>query len=289
VVGASAAVFCLLLSVQAFAASPGSRPEVVLNHLSLVLDAGTARDIAANAFLKDSFASVSQKANVSNEGKHWNGTYVYGQRTYLELYEAGPAQGEPGSSGVALGVEHVGDVARLVLPLADAGGEATIVLRTVQGPANAQVPWFYQLRDFYRSDPPSNTSRWVMEYQKDFLRTVEPGKDGITRAQLAARFQEKNRLMKDIIGATLALGEREMERFAEELKVYGWTVRPDGTKRIATGPGMTLTLVASTPNVKGLTEVRFQLVRKGIPAQTVHLGLTSVLSVAPDGTATWTF
>ena len=287
-VGARAAVLLLLVSAQALAASPG-RPEVVLNHLSLVLDAGTARDIAANAFLKDTFASVSQKANVSNEGKHWTGTYVYGQRTYLELYEAGPAQGEPGSSGVALGVEHVGDVSRLVLPLVDAGGEATVVLRTVQGPGNAQVPWFYQLRDFYRADPPSNTSRWVMEYQKDFLRTVEPGKDGISRAQLAARFQEKNRLVKDIVGATLALGERELERFVQELKVYGWTVRADGAKRIATGPGMTLTLVPSTPNVKGLTEVRFQLVRKGIPAQTVHLGLTSILSVASDGTALWSF
>lgn len=261
---------------------------MLLNHLSVVLDAATARDVAANAFLKDTFASVSQKANVSNEGKRWSGTYLYGERTYLELYEAGPAQGEPGSSGVALGVEHVGDVGRLVQPLADAGGETTVVLRTVQGPGNAQVPWFYQLRSVYRGDPPSNTTRWVMEYQKDFLRTVEPGKDGITRSQLAARFQEKNRLVKDVIGATLALAEREMERFVKELQVYGWAVRSEGPKRIATGPAMTLTLIPSTPSMKGLTEVRFQLVRKGVPAQTVHLGPTSVLSIASDGTAVWT-
>jgi hypothetical protein len=281
----SAAV--LGLPVAPVRAAPAGHPEVVLNHLSVVLDAATARDVGANAFLKDSFASVSQKANVSNDGKHWTGTYVYGERTYLEMYEAGPAQGEPGSSGVALGVEHVGDVARLVLPLADAGGEATVVLRTVQGPSGAQVPWFYQLRAFYRSDPPSNTSRWVMEYQKDFLRTVEPGQDGITRAQLAARFQQKNRLVKDIVGATVALSEREMERFVKELQVYGWTVRSEGTKRTATGGGTTLTLIPSTPSVKGLTEVRFQLVRKGVPAQTLHFGPTSVLSVGSDGTAVW--
>jgi hypothetical protein len=281
----SAAV--LGLAVAPARGAPAGRPDVVLNHLSLVLDAATARDVAANAFLKDSFASVSQKANVSNDGKRWTGTYVYGERTYLELYEAGPAQGEPGSSGVALGVERVGDVARLVLPLADAGGEATVVLRTVQGPSGAQVPWFYQLRAFYRSDPPSNTSRWVMEYQKDFLRTVEPGKDGISRAQLAARFQQKNRLVKDILGATVALSEREMERFVKELQVYGWTLRNDGAKRTATGGGTTLTLIPSTPFVKGLTEVRFQLVRKGVPAQTVHFGPTSVLSVGSDGTAVW--
>jgi hypothetical protein len=261
---------------------------VLLNHLSVVLDAATVRDVAANAFLKDSFASVSQKANVSNDGKRWNGTYLYGEHTYLELYEAGPAQGEPGSSGVALGVEHVGDVARLVQPLADAGGEATVVLRTVQGPGNAQVPWFYQLRSVYRGDPPSNTTRWVMEYQKDFLRTVEPGKDGITRAQLAARFQEKGRLVKDISAATVALAEREMERFVKELQVYGWAVRTEGQKRIALGPGVTLSLVPATPGLKGLTEVRFQLLRKGIPPQTVHLGPTSVLSVSADGTAVWT-
>jgi hypothetical protein len=260
---------------------------VVLNHLSVVLDAATVHDVAANAFLKDSFASMSQKANVSNDGKHWTGTYVYGERTYLELYEAGAAQGEPGSSGVALGVEHVGDVARLVVPLADAGAEATVVLRTVQGPSGAQVPWFYQLRAFYRSDPPSNTSRWVMEYQKDFLKTVEPGKDGITRAQLAARFQQKTRLVKDIVGATVALSEREMERFVKELEVYGWTVRTDGAKRTATGPGATLTLIPSTPTVKGLREVRFQLVKKDVPPQTLHFGPTSVLTVAPDGTAVW--
>ena len=281
----SAAV--LGLAVAPARAAPGGRLEVVLNHLSVVLDAATARDVAANAFLKDSFASVSQKANVSNDGKHWTGTYVYGERTYLEMYEAGPGQGEPGSSGVALGVEHVGDVARLVLPLADAGGEATVVLRTVQGPSGAQVPWFYQLRAFYRSDPPSNTSRWVMEYQKDFLRTVEPGKDGISRAELAARFQQKSRLVKDIVGATVALSEREMERFVKELQVYAWTVRSEGAKRTATGGGTTLTLIPSTPSVKGLTEVRFQLVRKGVPAQTLHFGPTSVLSVGSDGMAVW--
>jgi hypothetical protein len=280
----SAALFGVVAPARA---APPGRPDVVLNHLSVVLDAATARDVAANAFLKDSFASVSQKANVSNDGKRWTGTYVYGERTYLEMYEAGPAQGEPGSSGVALGVEHVGDVARLVLPLADAGAEATVVLRTVQGPSGAQVPWFYQLRAFYRSDPPSNTSRWVMEYQKDFLRTVEPGKGGISRAELAARFQQKSRLVKDIVGATVALSEREMERFAKELQVYGWTVRTEGAKRTATGGGTTLSLIPSTPSVKGLTEVRFQLVRKGVPAQTLHFGPTSVLSVASDGTAVW--
>jgi Family of unknown function (DUF5829) len=253
----------------------------------VVLDSATARDVAADAFLKDTFASVSQKANVSNDGKRWTGTYLYGERTYLELYEAGPAQGEPGSSGVALGVEHLGDVARLVMPLADTGAEATVVLRTVQGPSGAQVPWFYQLRAFYRSDPPSNTSRWVMEYQKDFLRTMEPGKDGITRSQLAARFQQKNRLVKDVIGATLALSERETERFVNELQVYGWTVRTTGAKRTATASGTTLTLIPSAATVKGLTEVRFQLVRKGVPAQTLHLGPRSVLSVAADGTAVW--
>jgi Family of unknown function (DUF5829) len=284
-VGATSALLALVAAPAR--AAPSGRPEVVLNHLSVVLDAATAHDVAANAFLKDSFASVSQKANVSNDGKHWTGTYVYGERTYLEMYEAGPAQGEPGSSGVALGVEHVGDVSRLVVPLADAGAEATVVLRTVQGPSGAQVPWFYQLRAFYRSDPPSNTTRWVMEYQKDFLRTVEPGKDGISRAQLAARFQQKNRLVKEVVGATLALSEREMERFVKELEVYGWTVRSEGARRTATGGGTTLTLIPSTPSVKGLTAVRFQLVRKGVPPQTVHFGPTSVLSVTSDGTADW--
>jgi hypothetical protein len=286
--GACAVLAFALLPGLASGAPPTGRPDVVLNHLSLVLDAATARDVAANAFLKDSFASVSQKANVSNDGKRWTGTYIYGQKTYLELYEAGPAQGEPGSSGVALGVEHVGDVARFVLPLAEAGAEATVVLRTVQGPSGAQVPWFYQLRAFYRSDPPSNTTRWVMEYQKDFLKTVEPGKDGITRAQLAARFQQKDRLVKDIVGASVALGERELERFVKELQTYGWSVRTQAQNRIATGPGMTLTLIPATDSRKGLTEVRFQLVRKGATPQTVRLGLNSVLSVAADGTAVWT-
>jgi Family of unknown function (DUF5829) len=286
---AASAFFVLgLLAAPALAAPPGGRPEVFLNHLSVVLDAATAHDLATNGFLKDTFAAVSQKANVSNDGKRWSATYVYGERTYLEAYEAGPAQGEAGSSGIAFGVEHQGDAARLVLPLADAGGEATVVLRTVQGPNSAQVPWFYQLRVFYRTDPPSNTSRWVMEYQKDFLRTVEPGKDGISRAQMAARFQEKNRLVKDIVGATVALSDREMERFLKEVQVYGWAVRTEGPKHIATGPGMTLTLIPSTAGVKGLTEVRFQLVRKGVPAQTLHFGPTSVLSVASDGRAVWT-
>jgi hypothetical protein len=282
----SAGLLTLALApVRATAA--GGTPEVVLNHLSVVLDVATAHDLAANAFLKDTFASVSQKSNVSNDGKRWSGTYLYGERTYLEAYEAGPAQGEPGSSGIAFGVERPGDVSRLVVPLADAGGEATVVLRTVQGPSGGQVPWFYQLRVFYRSDPPSNTSRWVMEYQKDFLPTVEKGKSGITRAQMAARFQEKNRLVKDIVGATVALSDKETERFLKELQVYGWSVRTEGTTHVAKGPGMTLTVLPSTPGQKGLAEVRFQLVKKGAPAQTLHFGPTSVLTVAPDGTAVW--
>src|SRR5271169_5714880 len=138
---AGAALLLLLIAAAASAAPSAGRPEVSLNHLSVVLDAATVRDLAANAFLKDTFATVFQKANVSNDGKRWTGTYLYGQRTYLEVYEAGPAQGEPGSSGIALAVEHPGDVTKLVLPLADAGAEATVVLRTAQGPSGAQVPW----------------------------------------------------------------------------------------------------------------------------------------------------
>ncbi len=284
----SAALLLGLLASSVAGAPTARRPEVSLNHLSVVLDAATVHDLAASAFLKDTFATVFQKSNVSNEGKRWNGTYLYGEHTYLEVYEAGPGQGEPGSSGVALAVEHPGDVAALVLPLADAGAEATVVLRTTQGPTGAQVPWFYQLRAFYRTDPPSNTTRWVMEYQKDFLRTVEPGKDGMTRAQLAARFWQKDRLVKDIIGATVALSEREMERFLKELAVYGWTVRSEGTKHVASGGGMTLTLIPLAPGMKGLAEVRFQLVKKGVAAQTLHFGPTSVLTLSADGTALWT-
>jgi hypothetical protein len=288
--GASAALLLGLSQPPAVAAAAEGRPQVFLNHFSLVVDAATAHDISANAFLKQTFASVFEKANVSNDGKRWNGTYLYGERTYLEVYEASPAQGDPGATALALGVERPGDLLRLVLPLVDmTGGEANVALRTVQGPTGAQVPWFYQLRVSYRGDALANTGRWVMEYQKDFLRTVLPGKDGITRAQLAARFQEKGRLVKDITGATVALTEKEMERLLKELAVYGWSVRTEGTTRIASGPGMTLTLVAAGPGSKGLVELRFQLVRKPAPAQSVHFGPKSVLSVREDGTAVWTF
>jgi len=96
------------------------------------------------------------------------------------------------------------------------------------------------------------------------------------------------RLTKDIVGATVALSEREMERFLKELAVYGWTVRSEGTKHVASGGGMTLTLIPLAPGMKGLAEVRFQLVKKGVAAQTLHFGPTSVLTLSADGTAVWT-
>ena len=111
-VGAASAGLLALAMAPAAAASSSGRPEVVLNHLSVVLDVATAHDVATNAFLKDAFASVSQKSNVSNDGKRWSGTYLYGERTYVEAYEAGPAQGEPGSSGIAFGVERLCEVVR---------------------------------------------------------------------------------------------------------------------------------------------------------------------------------
>jgi hypothetical protein len=290
VLGATAAFLLAVTPALCRAAATESRPQVFLNHLSVVVDAATAHDVAASAFLKDTFAAVSQRSNVSNDGKRWTGTYVYGERTYLEIYEPSSTQGEPGSSGIALGVERQGDVGRLVIPLAEqTGGEATVVLRTAQGPTGTQIPWFYQLRTFYRADPPANTTRWVMEYQKDFLRTVEPGKDGVTRAQLASRFQEKNRLARDIVGATVAMGEREMDHLLKELEVYGWKLRTQATTRIASGPGITLTLVPAMPGIKGLTELHFQLARKPAQAQSVRFGPKSVLSVRTDGTAEWTF
>jgi hypothetical protein len=290
VLGAGVAIVAGLLAFPALAAAAEIRPQVVLNHLSLVVDEATYRDVTAAPFLAEGFASFSQRSNVSNDGKKWSGAYLYGERTYLELYQPSATQGEPGSSGIALGVERPGDVGRLVLPLAEqTGGEATVVLRTAQGPTGKQIPWFYQLRVFYRSDPPANTTRWVMEYQKDFLRTVEPGKDGIARAQLASRFQEKNRLVKDIVGATVAMGERETDHFLQELHAYGWTVRTEGTTRNVSGPGITLTLIPAIPGIKGLTELRFQLTRKPAQAQSLRFGPKSVLSVRADGTALWTF
>jgi hypothetical protein len=247
-----------------------------LNHFYVVVDAETAAAVQASAFLTGEFAPFEKRTTVRNDSSY-TGLYWYGRRTYFELFEPG-AQGPPGTSGLALGVEEPGASAGIkqaweTEPGAAGGGLVTRKTET------DEVPWFEMT---YARELPG-LRVWLMEYHREFLARWYPGLTparGIGRADVLDRYVAKVgatgrrevALLKDVTGLPIALAPQSREALPRQLEAVGWASRRDGTSVLCIGPeGVELRLVDAGKAPPGITEVGFSL-QRSVTAATHRLG-----------------
>ncbi len=274
--------------------SPERGPPVYLNHLLIVLDKRSYADVGNSEFLKQKFAGFSQVAVRAEREKTWSGTYLTGQRTYLEFFEPNAAQRvEEGDYGIGLGIEEAGGLEAISAQLrSKTRGRVKKRLRK-RRINDREIPWFRHVKISYsrRSDTPNI---WVMEYLRSYMDTREPNvrpasrTQEITRARYNARKFSADRYLNDIVGVTVAVNRRQSTRFASELRALGYEVRLSGTKWVCEGPDITFTIVAENPSSRGVTEIRMSLLRSTRRRITHRFGPRSSLTLAGK-TAVWRF
>lgn len=140
-----------------------------LDHVMVVVDAETAEAIADSHMLPG--LGRFEVGTVDSDGESWTGRYLFGRRTYVEVF--GPtdyAGGEPGTAGLGLSTRTRGSLATLVDRAATAGAQLATGRRSLQDEGRT-MPWFdYAEADGTKpgvADPDrarSSFEIWVMEF-----------------------------------------------------------------------------------------------------------------------------
>jgi hypothetical protein len=268
------------------------RAAVWLDHLVLVLDAETYAAAAASELLRDEFAAFEQRAITTGDAETWTGTYLYGEHTYLELFAPCRAVGRADSVGLAFSVEESGGAERIANRLrTETGAPVASSVRTVRL-GEETIPWFHYVRVEYHN-PGRHVSTWVMEYHAAFAAFLAARKGGapiagnLTRRDaLAARFSS-TRLLRDVVGVTLALDDVESDRLRRQLLAFGYVVSQVGDGHIASGPDVRIALVPASGGRRGVMAIELALLRRKSGRTRYELGPRSVLTFHDDLTATW--
>jgi len=267
------------------ARAQGKPPAVFLNHFFVVVDAASYRAMQESAFLTGAFAPFEKRTTARND-QTYTGIYWYGRRTYFEAFEP-ESQGPQGASGLALGVEGVGESAGVKAAWAEAfgGAETVPVTRKTE---SAEPVWFQMT--FAKAA--SGLRVWLMEYDREFLARWYPDLTtarGVTRAEALDRYvarigraaERESAVLKDVTGLVFALDPADRVSLRKQLEAVGWSAREERDDLVLRGPeGVSLRVVAASADRRGILEATFS-VQGRRAARTERLG-RAVLTVEPD-------
>lgn len=273
----------------------GDHIPVYLNHFFLVLDSQTYADIEKSDFLKKEFAVFEKRTTVSSD-LSYTGIYFYGTYTYFEFFDALKAKNVPVSSGIALGVDHQGQLLQLKERMSK---ELTSMLyKTTRQWENRQLPWFSGL--ILEQSLGKSVYTWLMEYDPLFLQEWQPQKDssnqGVTRKQILERYasvlkdKPAQPLLEDVVELTAAVDQTTQDYITKVYKLWGY--RPITNQKTTTlvGPEIKIHLkLDSSLKVRGIQQVKLKV--RGTPNQNTvfTFGKGSTLKFHGNGFATWYF
>lgn len=250
---------------------------VRLNHLYRVVDPDTYRAVRDDAWVASDFAPREERTTTRPDWSY-TGLYLYGRRTYLELFDEGP-QGPAGYTGLAFAIARGHTSA-----IADAWSGRLGATRTtlVERPADGGgVPWFHLA--CAEPDRRDGVHLWSMEYHPDFLAAWHPNltsarstSEADVLDRYAARVTTQPRdgfLLDDITGIDLSLSREACRFLRMHLEVLvPVDERSDGLS--ATIVGTTIRAAADAAP-RGVTAVTCSL-QRAVAAETRAFGSSSL-------------
>ncbi|HEY0698114.1 MAG TPA: DUF5829 family protein, partial [Micromonospora sp.] len=129
-------------------------PAPLLDHVVVLLDGPTFRDISACAMLREQFARVKPKNVTSSVAGQYSALGVAGENTLLELFDGALPGPHRLTGGLVFSFEHPGSVqdARAVLDTGP-GGHYQLVTRQAAG-TDEFHPWYHMFRTDLGEDSP---------------------------------------------------------------------------------------------------------------------------------------
>jgi hypothetical protein len=95
--------------------------------------------------------------------------------------------------------------------------------------------------------------------------------------------------MHDVVAYTVEIGAKEREHLLEWFRAYGYTIREEGTKRIATGPEFTLTMLPEPASGVRTAVIEMSLTREKTGEQTYKIGDSELKFKKDRATLTFRF
>lgn len=293
---ATLGVLIFLLGILTPRQPKSKRPPVFLNHFYVVLDSATYKEIEQSPFLRREFAVTEQRTTVRAD-MTYTGLYFYGTNTYFEFFDvASDSSTQAGFSGIALGVDHAGELQAAGKELSSSFSmDQETITRQYNG---KQIPWFYagKQKDFPMG---SSLGVWFMEYHPRFLDewNPQPGarNQGVSRKQILQRYAAVLKdipakpYFEDVVALTVAINETHRKKLAELCKLLGYSEHVVGDAQVLKGPDIELRLVPQTEELRGVQEITMRVRRKPKDQSEFRFGTKSVLRFRGDGLATWSF
>jgi len=262
------------------------------DHVMVLLDDDTYRDVNACGFLPAQFARVQPKAAGSSLAGQYSTLGLAGTNTLIELFRGAVPGPRRYTAGLVFSFERPGAVpaARRVLQeRAGIPAHYQLVERT-DPDSRAAAPWYHMLAP----DLGPDTTLLVMLNQvtPDYYAGLgaQPGPHGrlLRREYLSAALRGApggTRMLGDIIGVTVRLCPAAAQRLSTALAALGYQV--EGT--VLRGPSFTVTIEPDQTTSEGITALSLALAAAPPRREELRFGESSRLVLDPAGTATWTF
>jgi len=275
-------------------------PPVYFNHTDIILDPAVYDALAQSAFLKEQFGFVEERAVRRDNGQGAfsdTGLEIHGRQTYFAFSKTDQSAPRPRLRDQINFNMWIDDRERLPL-IRDSLARKTHTQPTfrasksfINGP-----PGFNSL-DTVRAGFPVDRenvragSSVIARYADYFRRRypdLKPEEDGTTREKEGHHFYLPDRLLNDITRFTLTVNKTEADQLLQEFKAYGYAVRRDGERQIATGPEIEFVLLNAQLGSPRKLAIDMKLNRSTAGDQSYRFGESSELRFNGD-MATWYF
>jgi hypothetical protein len=282
------------------AASGQQLPPVYFNHMSMFMDQATLDNLMASPFLNTDF-SAFDKITMQRDGGKWSytGIYLTGRATYLEFLPGTP-KGEPpknemsplGTVALGMWIDQRSQLPRLRDKLAEKSHSHPDIKPEKEFHAGHDLTWFDALVPGFPDEESVRADAWIMAVYPAYLKQrypdLKPEQDGTDRQKQLARYYSANKLFRAITRVTLTVNQAEQDRLALEFAAYGYVIRTDGAKKIATGPEFELEMIPVPQDSPRKLAISLQLNRAKEGPQIIKIGDTSELRFHGDS-AIWYF
>jgi uncharacterized protein DUF5829 len=280
----------IVLAAAALKLGSQSIPPVFLNHVTIFVPASVYAQLLQASFLRNEFSGFQEQTlTARSEARgtyNYTGIYLRGQHTYLELFESATVQrpGEPearraGNIGFNMSIDNRD---RLPVLRDRVAAEMGMPLQIDTVRIGGDVPSY----DVVTQSP--KFARQLAIAVTASLKAYYP--DGITREEQTQRRKTylPDRLLHDVTGITVTVNPAELEQLLQAFRAYGYTIRKEGEKQIASGPDIRFTLLPEKPHSTRMIALDLSLNREKTGTQKHSFDSDSELQFSGTS-ARWTF
>ncbi|GEM_PF-6117669 len=267
-----------------------------INHVVISLDAKTVDAIIESDVMEEFGFIVTQ--NVQTENDAWQGVYLIGSKTYVEIFPYGTTDwADKGMVSIAFGVDSVGDVNRVEKNFTERG--LTPYRELKRRPVDdGFLDWFHSIRiDQQGPEIPKGRlfATWLMEYTVDYMESpitkrekAESNSDTISRERyLPDEYASKQ--MRDVVSAQMTVPKQDVVSNLPMLEALGYSVAHEDKRLVARNAEGTIVMnYQMDDEPTGISMIEFTL-NSPVKEKNTHQIGESTLIVGPGNYARWEF